>query len=127
MSRRSARRNAREAGFALAETLVAAAIIAGMTALTFGIVAQDAHVQSAMRERREAVLVAQSVLAQAVAGAEQREVGETGDLHWQIARRPYDDGSRGSGTIALHQLGVRVSDRGSGRPLVALETLALPR
>jgi hypothetical protein len=115
----------REAGFALAETLIAAAIIAGVTVLAFDVIAQDARVRIAMRERREAVLVAQSMLAGAAAGAVRTDHGETDGLRWRLARNSYDSG--GSAEVPLDRIVVRVSDASTGRGLVSLETLALRR
>ena len=113
-----------EAGFALAETLVAVAIIAVMMLVTAQMVAEDARMRSAMGQRRDAALLAQSLLARAVAGTAMNDQGRSGELRWRITERP-DEGAETT-SVGLDRLGVTVFGP-SGQPLIKLATLRLSR
>lgn len=113
----------REAGFSLAETLIAVAIIAGVTAMAFDTIGQDARIARQMHARREAAAIAQSELARAVVG-DGAESGVQGDFAWRVARAPYraqgiDEEGR------LERVAVQVSDVARRRPLVTLQTLTV--
>lgn len=117
-----------ERGFALAETLVALAIIAGMTSLAYETLSGTAQIGSRMAERRDAVLVAQSVLAEATAAGvgNSGRAGQQGPLDWRIDIEPFSQGTRQSGP-PLERIDVTVFGHGSGRKLASLTTLRLTR
>jgi type II secretory pathway pseudopilin PulG len=74
-------------GFALVETLVASAIIAGMLGVVFQVIETGARQIRSVENRRLAILVAQSQLA-AVGAAQNNSFGETtgvtGGVRWRI-------------------------------------------
>lgn len=113
-----------EAGFAIVEVVVAAAIVAGMMALTYRTIVGNAQAGRMVAERRNAAMLAQSVLAQATASPDAAslvQTGRDGALTWQVARSAYDNG----GTAPLERVAVRVS--GPNGPLITLDTLRLAR
>jgi len=114
----------REQGFSLVEVLVALAIIAAMSAVTFEAIAQDARARSMVRLRREALLVARSQLDRAVAG-DFADRGRSGQLVWRTERNAYghtDPFDRNP----LEEVTVTVEDRAS-KPLVSLATVRIRR
>lgn len=119
-----------EEGFALAETLVAAAIIAAMMGLTYQTVSANAQAARLIAERREAVLVAQSVLAQATGptsdGGQAAGGGRAGSLSWRVATNPYSTGARAGG-LPLEQVTVNVFGKRPHAPVMTLATLRLVR
>jgi type II secretion system protein I len=84
----AADQTAGERGFSLVEVLIALAIIAAMTGVLAQTVAQDAHIRHTMRERRLALMLAQSALDRTVAG-DQSDSGQWGELAWHVERSPY--------------------------------------
>jgi prepilin-type N-terminal cleavage/methylation domain-containing protein len=121
----SARRARRQAGFALVEVIVGAAIVATMMALTYRSIATNASAARQVAERREAVLLAQSVLAQATASpaaAALAATGRDGALAWQVARAPFP---APNGGLPIERIAVRVSD--AGGPVLTLQTLRVVR
>ena len=76
---------AEEAGFSLVEALIALAIIAAMTLALLAAVIEDARGRRMMRERREALMVAQSALDNAV-GGEGGDAGHWGRYVWHLDR-----------------------------------------
>lgn len=86
------RESAQEKGFALAETLIATAIIAAMLGVTFQSIETGARQTRQLEERRQAMLVAQSQLT-AVGAAQSTSFGETSGLtsgiRWRLSIRPY--------------------------------------
>lgn len=118
---------ASEAGFSLVETLVALAVIAGMSAMLFESISAHALAADRTAQKREAILLARSLLAQAGISAGPVELADNGrwrDLSWRFTRRPVGGGARDS-AAALQQVRVDVLDRKSGRRLVRVETLRL--
>lgn len=124
MSRPRTKPRRRDAGFAIVEVVVAAAIVAGMMALTYRAIVANAQAARMVAERRTAAMIAQSVLAQATASpdaASLARTGRAGDLTWQVARLGYESG----GGAPLERVAVRVSNaRGT---LITLDTLRLAR
>lgn len=118
-----------EEGFALAETLVAAAIIAAMMGLAYHTIATNAQAARLITERREAVLIAQSVLAEATGSASDAGRvygGRAGRLSWQVATSPYSTGARAGGP-PLKQVTVSVFGERPQSPILTLTTLRLSR
>ncbi|MBX9664015.1 type II secretion system protein [Novosphingobium sp.] len=77
-----------EAGFSLIEMLIALAIVTAMTGALVGTVGQDARARLAVQQRREALLVAQSVLDQ-MADANAPLEGRWRGYGWRVLRQPY--------------------------------------
>lgn len=112
-----------ERGFALVEAMVALAIVAMMSVLFFQTLAGSAAAAKGIEMRRMAVLVAQSQLAAAQAGAiRPDDDGDSAGMHWSLAVEPWEQGAR-SGGLPLQRLWVTVSVAGSSRPVVVLESL----
>lgn len=112
-----------EGGFALVEAMVALAIVAMMSVLFFQTLAGSAAAAKGIEARRMAVLVAQSQLAAAQAGAVgPDDEGDSAGLHWSLGVEPWEQGAR-SGGLPLERLRVSVSAVGSSRPVVVLESL----
>jgi len=72
-------------GFTLIEVLIALAIIAGMTAVMAEIAQTDARTRGALRERREALMLAQSAL-DTTYETNAADTGSWGKYSWRIAR-----------------------------------------
>lgn len=118
-----------ETGFSLVETLVALAVIAGMAGILFEAVAANAQAASGLARRREAVMLAQSLLAQATmppGPGELAEKGEWNGLAWRFSRRPIAVGARDSG-LPLEEVRIDVVAQPGGRRLVTVRTLRLDR
>ena len=118
---------ASEQGFSLIETLVALAVIAGMSAMLFESVSTHAQAANRMAQKREAILFARSLLAQASIAAGPGELAGSGrwrDLSWRFTRRSIDGGARDS-AAALQQVRIDILDRETGRRIVRVETLRL--
>jgi prepilin-type N-terminal cleavage/methylation domain-containing protein len=116
---------ARQAGFALVEVIVGAAIVAAMMALTYRSIAANASAARQVAERRQAVLLAQSVLAQATASpaaAALAQTGRDGALSWQVGRAPYPGPAGG---LPIEQVAVRIS--AATGPVITLRTLRVVR
>lgn len=116
-------------GFSLVETLVALAVIAAMSALLFEAVSANARFAQATVKRREAILLAQSLLAAATAPGEQRTMAETGNsqgLSWRVTRVLRGGGARDS-NFPLEEVRIAVADRATGRDLTSVRTLRLAR
>lgn len=111
----------RERGFLMVEALVALAIAALMAALVFDSVWQMGRTASAAAERRQALLLAQSVLAAASVPGPISPIaarGADGRLSWAIA----SEGDAADG-LPLETVSVAVSDAATGRVLARLSTL----
>ncbi len=78
----------RDRGFTLIELLIALAIVAAMTAALVGTVGQDARTRLAVQQRRESLLVAQSILDQ-MADPNAPLQGQWGSYIWRVSRQPY--------------------------------------
>lgn len=111
-------------GFAIVEVVIAAAIVAGMMALTYRTIAANAQAARQVAERRHAAMLARSVLDQVTAGpaaAEQARTGRDGGLTWRTARSPYGSG----GALPLERVVVEVRD--ATGPVLTLQTLRVTR
>lgn len=114
------------AGFALVEVLVAAAILAGVSALYMRSVASNAGAVRMVEARRGAVLVAQSALEQAsIPDSRLALRGAGGGFTWETVVSPGPGPAEGP--IRLERVEVRVYQPGGKAPLVTLATLRLGR
>ncbi|MEP9360943.1 type II secretion system protein [Sphingomonas sp. KR3-1] len=116
-------------GFSLVETLVALAVIAMMSGLLFDSIGTNAHLAQTVAARREAMLLAQSLLAATTAPSDSRAVADSGssrNLSWRISRLPRGGGALDSG-IPLEEVRIDVADRATGRRLASVRTLRLAR
>ncbi len=131
-SARSAERQGQspdERGYALAEALIATAIIAAMMAVTFQTIAAAAAATRLINERRMAMMVAQSALS--LAESEGRfgsngNAGQSGDYSWQVTTSGFGRGDAGE-AAPLRLLRVTVRDVRTGQALASLQTLRLAR
>lgn len=117
-------RDPSELGFTLIELLIALAIVAAMTTALVGTVGQDARTRLAVQQRREALLVAQSVLDQMADGSTPVE-GRWRGYGWRVLRQPFqltDPLDR----HPLEQITVAVDLAGAGRgELIRLSTVRI--
>lgn len=88
ISAASTPREARELGFTLIELLIALAIVTAMTAALVVTVGQDARTRLAVQQRREGLMIAQSVLDQ-MADPTAPLQGQWGAYGWRVVRQPY--------------------------------------
>lgn len=117
-----------ESGFALAETLVATAIIAAMLGVTFQSIEAGARQTRQIEDRRKAMLVAQSQLT-AVGSAQSTSLGETNGLtsgiRWRLLVQPYlanePSGAR------LETVSVTAGLAGDTRDLAVIKTVRVAR
>jgi type II secretory pathway pseudopilin PulG len=116
-----------EAGFALVETLIAAAIIATMTGVFFQIIASHAHSVQAMADRRAAAMVARSALDAAIGDNEGilARRGTDSRLQWQVTIDPYEP--RAGTAPPLDIVTVTVTVTGARRPVLRLSSLRVGR
>ena len=122
-------RPSREAGFSLVETLIALTIVAAMTGLYAECVGAYARTARLADQRRDAILLAQSLLAEATerrTGATTPQRGRQQGLAWQVRRRAVGQGAR-EGGAPLREVMVDVADAGTGRRLARVRTLELDR
>lgn len=121
-------RDMTDQGFALAETLVAAAIIAAMLGVTFQTIESGARQTRMIEDRRQAMLVAQSQLT-AVGAAQSTSFGETSGLtsgvRWRLTIQPYR-ANEPSGA-RLEQVNVTAGLASDKRDLVVLRTIRVAR
>ena len=116
-----------DAGFALVETLIAAAILCTRLAAYLQSAASGAATERMIADRREATLIARSALEAAGtvgADAQLTQGGANDRYRWTVSVAPYGDATGGPG---LQVARVVVLDRATGRPLVRLATLRLSR
>ena len=114
----------RDRGFLLVEALVALAIAALMATLVFDTVWQMGKTAALASEKRQALLLAQSVLAAGSvpgAGAPIAPRGTDGALAWQLASEPYAGDTQGG--LPLETVSVAITDTATGRVLAQLDTL----
>ncbi len=114
-------------GFALVETLIAAAIIAGMSVAAFQMIATHAKSVTAVAERRAAILMARSALDAAVGGAEPSSMVSAGNppLRTTIEISPYR--SAAGSAPALDLVTVRVTRANSSHVVTQLRSLRVGR
>lgn len=117
-----------EGGFSLVETLVSLAVIAAMTALLFEAVGANARHAHELARRRQATMLAHSLLTRAGArgGGGLATAGAARGLGWRVVRRPASGGARDSGA-PLEEVRIDVIDSSTGRRLASVRTLRLAR
>jgi hypothetical protein len=124
----SLRSTLRDAGEVFIEALVAAAVVSIIMMAMYRVIT-DAAMHSRMSEqRRVALLVAKSELAEVgalIPMASGENSGVSGDMAWSVLVSPYSDDSGASAVGALWSVDVSVRPRAGGRPLVRLRTLRL--
>jgi type II secretory pathway pseudopilin PulG len=117
-----------QSGFALAETLVATAIIAAMLGVTFQSIEAGARQTRQIEDRRKAMLVAQSQLT-AVGSTQSTSFGETSGLtsgiRWRLSVQPYR-ANEPSGA-RLETVSVTAGLASDKRDLVILNTIRVAR
>lgn len=115
-----------EEGFTLVETLIATFLISATLATTYEGVANAAATALAVTDRREAVMVAQSVLARArvpLGIAPPTAIGAEGRWTWRLATAPFSNTP--DSKIRLEKVTVTVMEARSGRSVVRLSSLRL--
>lgn len=118
-----------EQGFSLVETLVAFAVIAGMSGMLFDAITTNARAAQHIAQKRTAILLARSLLAQAVlppGSGQLSEAGSSNAFTWRFTERALAVGARDEGA-ALEEVRIDVLDRSSGRRLASVRTLRLAR
>lgn len=117
-----------QSGFSLVECLVALTVIATMAAITMQVIASNARATRDLAEKRMAILLAQSLLAQSVmlrGTARAHDEGQSGELAWRIDRRRAPGAA--AAAVPLEEVEVAVADQRSGRWLTRIDTLRLVR
>jgi type II secretory pathway pseudopilin PulG len=113
-----------QGGFALVETLIATAIIAGMLAAVFQVIQTGAQQSRSVEQRRLAILTAQSQLA-AVGASENNRLGESrgvsNEISWRISITPR--GRSRTSTARLEDVTVTTGIAGEERALFVLRTI----
>ncbi|KPF89058.1 MAG: type II secretion system GspH family protein [Novosphingobium sp.] len=118
-------REARELGFTLIELLIALAIVAAMTAALVGTVGQDARTRLAVQQRREGLMIAQSVLDQTADPTAPLQ-GQWGAYGWRVVRQPYQQLADPLDRHPLEQISVAVGVAGARRgEIVRLTTVRI--
>jgi type II secretory pathway pseudopilin PulG len=117
-----------EKGFALAETLVATAIIAAMLGVTFQSIESGARQTRMIEDRRQAMLIAQSQLT-AVGSAQSTSLGETSGItsgiRWRLSVQPYRANEQSGAKLELVSLTAGLERE--KRDLVILKTIRVSR
>ncbi len=117
-----------DAGEIFMESVIATAVVAMIMVAMFRVVT-DAAIHSRMSEqRREALLIAKSELAEVGSGipiASGESSGVSGDMAWSVQVSPYSDETGASSAGGLWAVDVSVRPRLGGRALVRLRTLRL--
>ena len=117
-----------QSGFSLIETLIAAAIIAGMLAVTFQTIQTNARAGQMIEDRRLATLVAQTqidAIGASTTGNFGETRGTTSAIDWRIVAAPYVPAQPSGGGIKLDLIAVSAGPH--GHELVTLKTLRLAR
>ncbi len=114
-----------QSGFSLVETLIATAIIAGMTMMAFQTISANAQATRLMIDRRAAVLVAKSALDSAIGSTDMARTGASGALQWRLSVEPYQP--RANGAPPLDRVTVIVASAQSGRSVLRLSSLRVGR
>lgn len=118
-----------ETGFSVVEALVALAVIAAMASLLFEAISTNARAHAKIIDKREAILFAQSLLAQATISQGAGELpssGQSDRFRWHVSHRIISGGARDT-AVPLQEVKIDVTDRESGQPLVSVQTLRLER
>ncbi|MEO0030998.1 MAG: hypothetical protein RIS94_756 [Pseudomonadota bacterium] len=114
-----------EDGFLLVEAMVALAIVALVGGMVFETVWQSARTRLTVQHRREAVLLANSVLAAATIDGVDMPIaaqGRDGSLDWHVTRESFAQDDDRSGQ-PLQQVSVTITDAADGRQLARLDGL----
>lgn len=117
----------RERGTALVEALVALAIFAAMIGVTYGAIADSSRATRLLQTQRQAISVAQSVLARAggdIALAPGVTDGREGGFAWQMEMERYR--GEGAPTVAgpsLIEVTVAVRPVDAAKPRIALRSV----
>lgn len=113
-----------EAGYALLDAMVALAILGIILGLFIQVAQSSLLVRARAADSRQAILIAQARLAEALESDEPEPSGRDGAFAWrtQTARYPGTDNGHG-----LEQVTVIVSQGAQGRTLARLSTLRLAR
>lgn len=117
-------------GFALVETLIAAAMIAGMLGVVFQVIQTGARQSREVENRRVAILVAQSQMA-SIGAAQNSSFGETRGIsrgvHWRIAIKPYR--ALGASAVNLEEVTVTTGIPAENKPrdMFILRTIRVAR
>lgn len=119
------RRQPDEGGFALAETLIAAAIIAMMLGLTYQSIGVNAQHTRVIEERALAALVARSALDYVTATGDTRLGGDSAGLRWWAEIAPHEGRKRDA--AGLQRVTIMVAKPGAAQPLLQLSSLRLER
>jgi type II secretory pathway pseudopilin PulG len=117
-----------DAGEVFIESLVAAAIVAMIMVATFRVVTDGASHARMTEQRRVALLVAKSELAEVgseIPIASGENSGVSGDMIWTVDVSPYSDESGASSVGSLWAVDVSVRPRVGRGELVRLRTLRL--
>lgn len=118
-----------ESGFSLVETLVALAVIASMTGLLFETVSANASFARTVAKKREAMMIAQSLLAQMTVPGGVGAMAEQGSMHgigWRVIHSRRGGGARDGGA-PLEEVRIVVADQATGHDLSNVRTLRLVR
>lgn len=118
-----------EEGFSLVETLVSMAILAAMVGVFLEVFNANAQAAHKLARRREAVLLAQSLLAHATIqnGPEQlKDRGQWNGMTWRLSRKPIRKEARAS-AYPLEEVSIVVVEQSNGRRLTSVQTLRLAR
>lgn len=122
-----------ETGFSLVETLVALAIIAAMAGILFAAIATHARAAQHIAEKRVAILLAQSLLAQAMVAPGPGALPDAGrstagafTLSWRLSRRAIGQDARDEGA-PLEEVRLDLFDAATARRLTSVRTLRLAR
>lgn len=118
------RRRAGDEGFALLEALVALAVFAAMTGMFVEVVHSSTSARREAAQRRAALMVAQSRLAQAQETGAADPSGSDGEFRWRTEVSRTAGVQSGPG---LELVTVTVAERARNRTLVTLKTLRLAR
>ena len=110
------------------ESIIAAAIVAMALGATYRVISDSAGRDRAAAARRDALLIAQSQLADVGADIPLEAgdvVGQDGELIWRVEISPYGEADERNPVGALWRVDVSVSSRRGGANLVTLRTLRL--
>jgi type II secretory pathway component PulJ len=123
------RQGSGERGFALAETLIAVAIIAAMLGVTFQVILSTSRARQMLQDDRRAALLAQSVMARVdtdISLTPGVVRGRTDGMDWQVDIDRYAPPEAGSGAAdALLIVGVSVKHNMGKRSDFVLKSLRL--
>ena len=111
-------------GFMLIEALIALAIVAVMAAMVYDVVVTYGRTSAMAGTRRQATLLARSIMASASVNSPFPPVPATGmdnGLAWKVSSEPYQSG--GDGGLPLRTITVSITQNGSNSVLVRLDSL----